>query len=242
MNGGARFGTLLLLVSLLAAGLALRLAVPGRIALWVLCGSTAAYAFLYLAKGAGLDPERRLPGPVSRLVGGPYVAVYWGVLVLRRWLRAERPEDEVAPGLLVGALPLPWHRRRLSALGLRGVVNLCYEFSRPSGTPPGVDRFDLPTLDGTAPRREGMLAAAAWVAERLATGPVLIHCALGHSRSVTVACAVLLLEGLVSSVEEALGRIRSARPGIRLSAEQRDLLETLCGAPGPGVDGWHRTR
>jgi hypothetical protein len=222
-----RLGALLLIAAALAAAVAPRFAVAGRVAIWALAGSAAVYAALYLVKALGLDPERRPPGTFLQLLGAPYTGIYWGVLVASRLLAGSAPHDEIAPGLLLGALPLPWHRQRLARRRLSGVVNLCYEFPHPSGTPERVERLSLLTLDGTAPERERTLAATAWIENRLDRGPVLIHCAQGHGRSATLACAVLLRIGLAKTIDEALERVREARPRARLNADQRALLEML---------------
>jgi protein-tyrosine phosphatase len=54
---------------------------------------------------------------------------------------------------------------------------------------------------------------------------VFIHCAQGHGRTGLAAIALLLHRGEVSDIEEGLSLLRSIRPGIGLSADQRACLE-----------------
>src|SRR5262249_39640038 len=98
------------------------------------------------------------------------------------------------------------------------------------GVATGRNYLCLPTLDNTAPEEGAVREMVAVLAGT--TSAVYIHCAAGHGRSATVAAAVLLARGLASDVKEAEALLRKARPGVRLSPEQRHLLERLTARDG----------
>ena len=56
------------------------------------------------------------------------------------------------------------------------------------------------------------------------SGPVYVHCALGHGRSALVVAAVLIARGLASNADEAQARVKAARPGLGLNKAQRAFL------------------
>ncbi len=79
-----------------------------------------------------------------------------------------------------------------------------------------MEEFEPPTLaqitDGTA-----------WALGEMAAGhAVLVHCRLGMSRSVCMACAILIAEG--HSFDSALRTVRAVRPSARLTSDQLDCL------------------
>jgi hypothetical protein len=82
-----------------------------------------------------------------------------------------------------------------------------------------------PTWDGTAPSDTTLAEAARWAAAQRELGPVLVHCAHGHARSATVMAAAWVLCGEASSWQEAIERMASRRPTVRLTRDQRAALE-----------------
>ena len=57
--------------------------------------------------------------------------------------------------------------------------------------------------------------------------PVLVHCALGYSRSALVAAAWLLQRGEAQSVAQAVAQVKSRRPHSVLPASSVALLAAL---------------
>jgi len=152
----------------------------------------------------------------------PYYAVAWTLWQLKSRLLGERPHDEVAPGIIVG-------RRPLGALEYPKdtvcVVDLTSEFPR-SATTRDCARYEcIPTLDTAAPE----IAAMRALVDRLADedGPIFLHCAMGHGRSATVAAALMIRRGLARDVDEAVERMRAARPGVHLHPVQRAAVAAL---------------
>ena len=81
----------------------------------------------------------------------------------------------------------------------------------------------LPTIDHTSPTVEQLQAAAEFTQQRISTGGrVYIHCAAGVGRAPLTAAAYLVAQGY--SVEEASELLRSRRPFINQSANQKARL------------------
>ena len=166
-------------------------------------------------------------------LASPFGLIAGFVIRLGRIVKPEPFADEVAPGLLVGGVPLVGDRQRVAALSVGAVVNMCVEFGDRLGLAgKGCAYLREPLLDGTAPFPESLDRTVAWVMARRdpslveeTSGRVLIHCAQGHGRSAAVAACVLLATGEAQTVDEAIERMRASRPGIRLGRAQRAAVE-----------------
>jgi protein-tyrosine phosphatase len=75
-------------------------------------------------------------------------------------------------------------------------------------------------LDASAPTVGQLREAVAWLRELESLGPVYVHCAAGHGRSVCIVVAYLLAIGAADSIEAAERRLRELRSGVRLNADQ----------------------
>jgi len=127
-----------------------------------------------------------------------------------------RERSEVAPGLWVGGWPQAssetWSQLDCTAeLPRRGQA---------------ADYRCCPMLDGVAPTASALLPAVQQVLDWRAAGrTVLVHCAYGHGRSAIVASAAMVIAGDAPSVDDAIRRIKSLRPGARFSPSQRLAAE-----------------
>jgi cellobiose-specific phosphotransferase system component IIB len=132
---------------------------------------------------------------------------------------------------LAGAVA-PLHPASIEQSMFSGVVSLC---PMPlDGTDllgpihPAIEWLHLPISDGGM--GDGEFAAALelclpFVAERREKGNVLVHCAAGMSRSVSVIAAVLCSESKDLSVDDAIQRIAEAKArAVGAPAEDADLL------------------
>jgi hypothetical protein len=226
------------ILGVVLAGLALRLARGAVGAEWLLVTVEAYFAIccvglalLYGLRKAGLPVEDSFLRPgwsvLIRSILFPYLVLAGIVLYLSRWIDREDMMNPVAVGLYVGRLPFPADRARLTGAGVNAVLNLCWEFPRLSGVGRGcsLHAAHLPVLDGSPPSGRQFREATDLVGQWRAEGrTVLIHCAQGHGRSATIAAAVLCHLGLASSADDALSRIRAARPRARPSREQETAL------------------
>lgn len=197
----------------------------------------AALSFMLLAAAyAGAGPRLLLKRATGRrsalgwLLFAPYFLLSSVTFALYRLLSREPAYVQVAPNLFFG--------RRLSAReaeagGWVSILDLAGEFSAGRWQRGRPGYRSLPVLDATAPSEEEMRSAAAWVSEAVATGPVYVHCALGHGRSATVVVAYLLSAGTVTTVAEGVRLLQSLRPSVRLHSTQVRLLRRFEPQPAP---------
>lgn len=143
----------------------------------------------------------------------PYLAFVRGVaLAARRVGLVERVE--VAPGFWVGA----WPRSGESAL-----AHLDCTAELPRRVRPAAYRC-VPMLDGAPPGYAEWTEAVEQVLSWRAEGrDVLVHCAFGHGRSVTVLVGALVLAGVEPDVDAAFARVRAVRPRARATPSQREM-------------------
>lgn len=156
-------------------------------------------------------------GPCASLL--PFLLLTWLLWYCQTRLSREAVCNEVAPGLWLG------RRVGLKELppGVTLIVDLTSEFGEPQAVRAGRAYLCLPTLDNAAPAPEAFRDAVREAAA--CTGAVYVHCALGHGRSALAAAAVLMACGLAVTPEEALVRVKQARPGVRLNRDQWEFLK-----------------
>ncbi len=206
------------------AGAALALALPvadaGGAWLWLLWAAAALMlvALIYLlldAESFAKRPDGSMPFAV-RCLFGPYLLGAW--LNSRWWTRRLSPADPVAPGILLGRLP---GQAELERLRVAAVVDLCAELPCPT---PGLHHTLVPVLDLVNPSPEQLERASAAIEEAGQAGPVLVCCALGFARSALAVAAWLLRSGAAATPEEAVARLRRARPSVVLGDAGIDRL------------------
>ncbi len=180
----------------------------------------------------GKRPDgRRSPWAIPPLV--PYFALNALIFRAYRRLSPRPPWTAVAPRLFLGRRPVAGEcSERWPA-----VLDLAAEFPE-SRTLRAADRYlSLPVLDATAPTAEQLERALSWLDESISSGPVYVHCALGHGRSASVVIAHWLRRGVFASVEDAEAHLGWIRPGVRLNRAQRARLRDFEGRAsscGPG--------
>jgi len=106
------------------------------------------------------------------------------------------------------------------------VVDLTAEFPEPRAVRLACEYVAAPMLDTGIPVQGEFERLVHRIAEF--PKPVYIHCAQGHGRAGTLAAAVLIAKGLCATVEEAVSRLRAARPGLGIGDNQRAFLERVC--------------
>jgi hypothetical protein len=154
----------------------------------------------------------------------PYFLLNGLAIGLFRLTEKHPPFVEVAPNLFLGRLLTAREARRGETPDWCAVLDLAAEFPEAVPLRRAGQYRSLPVLDATAPGLEELAAAVSWLTERVAEGPVYVHCALGHGRSATVVIAYLLATGQAATVEEGLEAVRSKRPGVGLLAQQLEVL------------------
>jgi protein-tyrosine phosphatase/membrane-associated phospholipid phosphatase len=184
--------------------------------LWLLwpAGSLTVVSLIHLlldGEAFGKRDDGSMPVAVRCLLG-PYQFAAW----LNRvwWTRRLAPADVVIPGVLLGRLPAAADLQRLP---IAAIVDVCAELPCPT---PGVAHSSVPMLDLLWPDDRQIERALAALQQALATGPVLVCCALGLARSALVVAAWLLRSGRTTTAGEAVALVRSARPAVALGARE----------------------
>ena len=215
-----RLAALYLAAALAAAVLALA-GGGGWLWLWWVALSLALVASNYALLGAAGFQKRadgRL-GTAARWLYAPYLVAAW--INSRCWTRRQPAPVEVADGVWLGRIPGRGERAGLA------VVDVCAELSLPGGAREG--DHAIPMLDLVVPEPGALRQAAEAIGDAAARGPVLVCCALGYSRSAVSVAAWLLASGRAASVDEAIARVRAARPQVVLREGHRSALQAIAG-------------
>ena len=146
------------------------------------------------------------------------------LLMLRRWTR-ENAFDEVVPGLYLGSRLLQSDEKIINDLNIFSVLDLTCEFSEVEFLRKDAHYLCIPLLDSLAPSLEQLELGVGWIGNKINEGSVYVHCALGRSRSATFVVAYLIAQGIASSVQDAIRKVSSRRPGIRLHKLQHDAVK-----------------
>jgi membrane-associated phospholipid phosphatase len=206
---------------MIASGLVAALASwIGGAGLWLLW--PAASLLLVSANYAVFGPEgfqKDTDGSMSlaaRFLLAPYVA---GAFVnSRSWTRHEPKPVAIGDGVWLGRIP-----RGREATSFAAIVDLCAEL--PGAGTAGTWTC-IPMLDLVSPPPAQLRDAAATIERGRASGPVLVCCALGYSRSAATVATWLLASNSGRSTTEAIDRIRQARPRIVIDPAMHAAIAT----------------
>lgn len=155
---------------------------------------------------------------VASLLLAPYRLGAW---LSSRWLTRRDPvAAECVPGIWIGRAP---GSRDWQAMQVASVLDLAAEFA---ASPQAlIHRYaSVPMLDLVVPSQEQLAAAVKALNSVRSQSGVLIHCALGYSRSAIVLAAWLLQQKVVPDVDAAVKLIGKARPQTVLSNEHIQAL------------------
>jgi protein-tyrosine phosphatase/membrane-associated phospholipid phosphatase len=179
-------------------------------------------AVAYFGQGPGVFRKTagRLPLSTRCVLAPVLLGQYLSLLWYRRQCRAW---DEIAPGVLLGRTLTETEAAAAIPQGVTAVLDLTAEFPAPAAFR-ALRYRNLPILDLTWPTQEQLHEAAAFLATEAARGTVYLHCKIGYSRSAAVAGAYLLATGQAATVEEAVARLRTARPSIVIRPEALEAL------------------
>lgn len=201
---------------LLGAGACLVLALGLRGWAWLLLWPGTALALVALAYacfGTAVFQKRQgRQSLAAYLLLAPY---RWGAWLSSRWFtRNAAPSAEVVPGVWIGRVP---GKSDQSHFQSGAILDLTAEFHVVRPVPERAHR-NVPMLD-LVPPTEVQLRQAVEALDQLHAQhrPVLVHCALGYSRSALVVAAWLCRRGLGVHPEQAIGMVRQARPQIVMS-------------------------
>ncbi|MBA4186413.1 MAG: hypothetical protein C0467_00195 [Planctomycetaceae bacterium] len=164
---------------------------------------------------------------LSWLLFCPYFLVNSLIFQLHLLASREQAWAEVIPNLFFGRRLSNHEASTIMDHGWVAVFDLAPEFGE---TPvlrssPGYRSF--PILDATAPSEAQFDDLLHRLSATLATGPVYVHCALGHGRTGCVVVAYLLSVGMARSVRDGVQLLQSLRPGVRLNRSQHRALRNF---------------
>lgn len=148
----------------------------------------------------------------------PYLLGAW--INTKLWPGDGRDHALVCDGVSLGRLPG-------GKADFAAIVDLCAELpGRRAGA-----YVALPMLDLVPPTPADLRDAARAIEQARRHGTVLVCCALGYSRSAAAAAAWLLATGRARDADDAIARVREARPHLVLGAAARSSI-AAAGAMG----------
>ncbi len=186
-----------------------------------------------LCYNLGMIRKQKPPNPLLRLGGhlktGPRaITLRWVDVLHRRVLGSPIwALSAVSPNLLVGGQHY-YQRgyRRMLEYGITAVVNMRRQHSDIDKGIAGQRHLQLATVDNTPPSVDDLTRGVEFISAEIERGgKVYVHCAVGCGRAPTMTAAYLISTGL--EPEEALQRIRQARPFINPTRKQRQVLSNF---------------
>lgn len=153
----------------------------------------------------------------ARLILAPYLLGSW--LSYRFYTRKTRQPIEIVNGVWLGAFP----DYNVSQMAWLGVLDLTNEFATTPFNHVAHHQF-FPVMDLTAPAPIVLVRAVRWIAMVSKKGhhqdephAILVHCALGLSRSASVVICWLAWQQHAANVQDAIGYVKTLRPNLVLS-------------------------
>ena len=144
----------------------------------------------------------------------------------RIWTRNDNAADHVVENVWLGRFPGKQH---LKGNNYASVIDLSAELPACST---GIPWHAFPSLDLVTPDAAVLRQAAAQIEYSNKSGPALVSCALGYSRSALAVIAWLLTTGRSDSLDAAIARVKQARPALVLKKSDYQLLESIASAAG----------
>ncbi len=184
---------------------------------WLMTWPAAALSIIALAY-AGLGPValQKTDGTI-RIAALWLTAPYrWGAQLTRTYYLKDRPSaTEIVPGIWIGAITAASEPR------FAAVLDLCAEYPRQAH--PQAHYIGLPLLDLLPPSACELAQAVAHIETLRQHGDLLVHCALGLSRSAAVLATWLVQYGHVSDLPAALDKL--AQHGCILHQPHLDQIQ-----------------
>jgi atypical dual specificity phosphatase len=146
--------------------------------------------------------------------------------MLGRILRLRSWWDEVEPGVMLGARPLPRDVPKLYALGVRGVVNMCDEYRGPTEAYQqlGIEQRWLRTVDFQPPSLDAVHQGVEFVQQMLEKDhKVYVHCKAGRARSATIVlCWLMKYRSMTAKQAQAI--LLNKRPHVKADLDKRQVV------------------
>ncbi|NNE21192.1 MAG: phosphatase PAP2/dual specificity phosphatase family protein [Rhizobiales bacterium] len=180
----------------------------GGAALWLIWPAVSvllvAAAYAGLGEAAFQKNNRGRIKPAVKWLLASYLLGAW--INSRAWTRSRPQPVHIADDVWIGRFP--------SALDLRqdefaAVIDMTAELPAPRHA---VQWQTVPNLDLVVPTQGSLREAVHQIAISHRSGPVLVCCALGFSRSAQAVATWLVTSGRCASVDDAVATVRAAQP------------------------------
>lgn len=154
------------------------------------------YVFTFSAVTWLLFQKKLLPKPVSMIVSKIFFYPTFPITAIMRLGNYWTKLDDT---LIMGCAPMGFlgHPEKLYRMGVRGVINMCYEYPGPKSSYAsiGIKQLYLPTIDHFEPSVEQMRDAVEFIKEHKKRGEkVYVHCKAAHGRAASIALCWLINE------------------------------------------------
>lgn len=211
-----RVGSYYALGALIVLGLVVAFWPWGGLLLWPTM-SLAIVAAGYFGAGPSIfhKTDGRLPISSWWALGPCLLGQQGSLLYYRQQCRCW---DQVTPEVWIGGVLKDRQAAAAISAGVTAVLDLTAEFSEVKAFR-GLRYQNIPILDLTAPTAQQLEQIAGFIEEQSNNGIVYVHCKIGYSRSAAAVAAYLLATGKADSIDEALSRVRRARPSIVVRPE-----------------------
>lgn len=143
-----------------------------------------------------LFQKKLLPFPVMKIVSK---MLFMPTFPITAMLRIGNYWTVVDDTLILGCAPMAIlnHPSSLYKLGVRGVVNMCYEYEGPKAaySKLGIKQLHLPNVDHFEVPVEDLKDAVEFIRQHKDRGEkVYVHCKAGHGRAASIALSWLIHE------------------------------------------------
>ncbi|KAJ1436496.1 protein-tyrosine phosphatase-like protein [Ochromonadaceae sp. CCMP2298] len=172
---------------------------------WGLFGSVALTWLLF--------QKKLLPKPVARIVSK---ALFLPTFPITAMMRIGNYWTKVDDTLFLGCAPMGFmgHPDNMYKIGVRGVINMCYEYGGPTSYYErlGMKQLYLPTVDHFEPTLESMKAAMDFIQAHKDRGEkVYVHCKAAHGRAASIALCWMMMQDGDKTAEELNAVLKSKR-------------------------------
>jgi atypical dual specificity phosphatase len=157
----------------------------------ILWGMTASTAIMYF-----LFQKKMLPLPVAKVVSK---LLFYPTFPITLMMRLGNIWTHVDDTVILGVAPMKLlqHPTLLHDEGVRGVVNMCFEYEGPitEYSRLGIEQLRIPCVDHFEPSVDQMHAATQFIKKFQKRGEkVYVHCKAGHGRAASVALSWMMVE------------------------------------------------
>ena len=141
-----------------------------------------------------LFQKKLLPKPIAKVASKVF---FYPTFPVTAALRIGNYWTEIDDTVILGCAPMGFlgHAEKMHKLGVRGVVNMCYEYPGPASyyNDVGIRQLRLPTIDHVEPSLEYMKEAVSFIQKHKEKGcKVYVHCKAGHGRAASIAMCWLM--------------------------------------------------